>query len=150
MVSGLLAVPVAIAAAPQRGGHPLHTTLTTIEWRAETRALHVAVRVFTQDLKLAETATRSGSACGYARSALVLRDATGHILDVQRCTTEEQSDVTWIRLEVPLRAPPGVHVLNAFLFESFSDEVNVVQSNLLGQAHTVLFTSGDAPKAIGG
>lgn len=150
MVSRLLPMLVAITATSQHDGHPLHTTLTTIEWRVETGALQVAVRVFTQDLQVAETATGSGSACGYARSVLVLRDATGHTLAAQRCTADVQSDVTWIRLEVPLPTPAGVHLLNAFLFETFSDEVNVVQSNLLGRAHTVLFTSGDAPKALGG
>lgn len=150
MVSRLLAVLVAMTGVPLRGVHPLHTTLTTIEWHAETGTLQVAVRVFSQDLRAVVPRTTADSACGYARRVVLLRDASGRVLEAQRCTIQEDADVTWIRMEARLTAAAGLRILNAFLFESFTDEVNVVQANLLGRSRTLLFTKGDSPKAIGG
>jgi len=149
-VVSVLPILVVLAGAPQREAHPLHTTLTTITWRAETGTLQVAVRVFSQDLRAVVTNAPPNSACGYARRALVLRDASGRLLEVLRCAAQEDADVTWIRLEARLTAPAGLRVANVFLFESFADEVNVVQADLPGRSRTVLFTKGDAPKTIGG
>jgi hypothetical protein len=56
--------------------------------------------------------------------------------------------VTWIRLEAPTADPTGFRLLNAFLFELFDDQVNVVQATLRGRMRTMLFTRGDGPKPI--
>jgi uncharacterized protein DUF6702 len=143
----LLPVLIAMTGAPR--AHPLHTTLTTIEWRAETRTVQVAVRVFSQDLRAAVARAPADSACGYARRAFVLTDASGRVLGAERCTVQEAEEVTWIRLEARVAAPAGLRVLNAFLFESFGDQVNVVQANLAGRSRTMLFTRGDEPKPVG-
>ncbi|MGH7539059.1 MAG: DUF6702 family protein [Gemmatimonadales bacterium] len=148
-----------------RAVHPLHTTLTTIAWRAETRTFHVAVRVFTQDLSDAvarvprsatgrssvasRDAAADSAACRYARAALTLRDATGRRLPLRSCTVERADDVTWIRLEAPADAPGGLRVLSAFLFELFGDQINIVQASLGGRAQTMLFTQGTGPKPLG-
>jgi uncharacterized protein DUF6702 len=147
---------VALGTTP---AHPLHTTLTTVTWHAGQRELEVAVRVFTQDLADAVTpgsrsppATGSVSdsaACRYATAALSIRNAAGAFLPVARCGTERTADVTWIRLAVPAEAPAGLRLRNAFLFERFADQVNIVQTDLAGATHTMLFTSGDGPKPLG-
>ncbi len=146
---------VALATTP---AHPLHTTLTTVTWRADRRELEVAVRVFTQDL--ADAVTRAPSsraatgsvsdsaACRYATAALSLREAAGASLPVARCGTERAADVTWIRLAVPAERPAGLRLRNEFLFERFADQVNIVQANVDGRARTILFTSGDGPKPL--
>ncbi|HKE89375.1 MAG TPA: DUF6702 family protein [Gemmatimonadales bacterium] len=144
----------ALAALP---AHPLHTTLTTVTWHGDRRELEVAVRVFTQDLVDAVTSVpgspagsgRSESAaCRYAMAAVSLRDAAGATLLVARCVTERAADVTWIRLAVPVQRREGLRLRNAFLFERFSDQVNIVQSDVAGETHTILFTSGDGPKPL--
>lgn len=145
----------ALAATP---AHPLHTTLTTVTWQGDRRELEVALRTLTQDL--AEAVTRaprspaaSGSvpdsaACRYATAALSVRDAAGALLRVARCVTERAADVTWIRLAIPAERPMGLRFSNAFLFERFADQVNIVQADLAGAPRTILFTTGDGPKPL--
>ena len=145
----------ALGAAP---AHPLHTTLTTVTWDGDRRELAVAVRTFTQDLVDAVTnaagspattgSVSASAACRYAMAALSIRDAAGSSLSVTRCVTEHTADVTWIRLAIPVQRPEGLRLRNAFLFERFSDQVNIVQANVAGATRTILFTSGDGPKPL--
>lgn len=144
-------VAVLLLAALPRAPHPLHSTLTTIAWESRTHTLRVAVRVFTEDLAEAlarGTVPSDSAACRYARSALTLRDRTGRSLATERCTIERTDDVTWIRLEAPTADPTGCRLLNAFLFELFDDQVNVVQTTLRGRTRTTLFTRGDGLKPL--
>jgi hypothetical protein len=143
-------LPVLLVLALQAGGsHPLHTTLATVEWRADRHQLEVAVRVFTQDLAEAISGAVSDStACRYASGVLFLRDAAGRLMAAGSCSTERAADVTWIRLIVPAATPAGLWVLNALLFERFPDQVNIVQANVAGHARTILFTTGDGPKPL--
>lgn len=140
----------ALAAPPTT--HPLHSTLTTIAWDSRTHTIQVDVRVFTQDLSDAVArrtiASPDSAVCRYARASLILRDRTGRPLATERCAIERSGDVTWIRLEAPARDPTGFRLLNAFLFELFDDQVNVVQTKLGGRMLTMVFTRGDGPKPI--
>jgi len=152
----IVAQVVLLGALAVLPAHPLHTTLTTVTWHGDRRELEVAVRVFTQDLADAVTsvpgspATGSSvsAACRYAAAAVSVRDAAGASLPVARCVTERAADVTWIRLAVPVQRREGLRLRNAFLFERFSDQVNIVQSDVAGETHTILFTSGDGPKPL--
>ena len=143
-------LPVLLVLALRAGSpHPLHTTLATVEWRADRHQLEVAVRVFTQDLAEAISGAVSDSTvCHYASGVLFLRDAAGHLMASGSCSTERTADVTWIRITVPAATPAGLRVLNAFLFERFPDQVNIVQANVAGRARTILFTTGDGPKPL--
>ena len=127
--------------------HPMHSSLTTVAWRQETRTLEVAVRIFTQDLQDA-LARRTGTACAYAQTVLTLRDAAGRAVPIDRCSLERQGDVTWIRLSAMPGDPNGLHLSNTLLFDRFEDQINIVQSSIGGRARTVLFTRGDGPKAL--
>ncbi len=142
--------PMLLVLALRAGGaHPLHTTLATVAWRADRHLLEVAVRVFAQDLAEAISGAVSDStACHYASRVLSFRDAAGRLMGAGSCSTEHAADVTWIRLIVPAATPAGLRVLNAFLFERFPDQVNIVQATVDGRARTILFTSGDGPKPL--
>lgn len=150
--------PVLLATLWLAPAHPLHTTLTTVDWRADRRRLQVAVRVFTQDLALAVTRSRSAAgpagavpdsaACRYALGMLSIRDAGGRPLGPAGCAAQREADITWIRLDVPALEPAGLRVLSAFLFELFPDQINIVQATLGGRARTILFTRGDGPKPL--
>ena len=154
MVSLVAALLAGLTSAPPDAGHPLHTTLTTIDWRPDSRTLQIAVRVFTQDLRGAlpgVAAAWDSAVCRYARSAIVVRAATGRTLEATRCTVQDTADVTWIRLEAPAASVAGAMVSNALLFESFADQVNVVQVTIAtrGRSRTMVFTKGDGPKPLG-
>ncbi len=88
------------------------------------------------------------AACRYATAAVSVRDAAGALLPVARCATERAAAVTWIRLAVPAERPVGLRLRNAFLFERFADQVNIVQADLGGATRTILFTTGDGPKPL--
>lgn len=137
----------ALALALAASAHPLHSSLTTVVWRPETHTIELAVRVFTQDLQDVLT-HRTGTACDYARAVLTLRDAAGAALSAVNCTTAREGDVTWIRLSAPAASPRGLRLTNAVLFDTFPDQINIVQASLDGRARTVLFTHGDGPKAL--
>lgn len=148
----MLAPAVLVLVLAATPAHPLHTTLTTVEWHGDRRELDVAVRVFTQDVSDALTRTGTtfseSAACRYATRRLSIGDETGMSLPVARCVAERTADVTWIRLSLPARSPAGLRISNAFLFECFPDQVNIVQAHLAGAPRTILFTSGDGPKAL--
>jgi uncharacterized protein DUF6702 len=155
VISAAAVLLVALATTP---AHPLHTTLTTVTWHGDRRELEVAVRVFTQDLTDAVTRAPSSpaatgrvsdsAACRYATATVSVSDAAGASLRVARCVAERAADVTWIRLAVPAERPAGLRLRNAFLFERFADQVNIVQADLAGAARTILFTTGDGPKSL--
>ncbi len=141
MVSAL-ALALSIGAA-----HPLHSSLTTVAWRPETRTIEVAVRVFTQDLQDALT-RRAQTACAYVQAALTLREAGGGTVSTSTCAMQREGDVTWIRFTAQLADPHGLRLSNTMLFERFADQINIVQSSIGGRARTVLFTPGDGLKAL--
>ncbi|HET9709283.1 MAG TPA: DUF6702 family protein [Gemmatimonadales bacterium] len=155
MIASHAMLLAALASTPV---HPLHTTLTTVAWQSDHRELEVAVRVFTQDLAEAVTraatsptaigAVTDSAACRYATAALSVRDAAGAALRVARCVVERAAEVTWIRLAVPAERPEGLQLRNAFLFERFADQVNIVQADLAGVPRTLLFTTGDGPQPL--
>lgn len=140
-------VNVFVVALSLGAAHPIHSSLTTVAWRQDTRTLEVAVRLFTQDLQDA-LARRKGTGCEYAQAVLTLRDAAGRTVPTDRCTIARDGDVTWIHLSA---TPGDLHALrlsNSLLFELFEDQINIVQSSLDGRARTVLYTRGDGPKAL--
>jgi hypothetical protein len=51
-------------------------------------------------------------------------------------------------MSAPAADPRGVRLTNAVLFDTFPDQINIVQASFDGRAHTVLFTHGDGPKAL--
>ncbi len=77
-----------------------------------------------------------------------MRDRTGRSLTPGTCTIERTGDVTWVRLEDAAPDPIGYRLLNAFMFELFDDQVNVVQTRLGGRVQTMVFAPGDGPKPI--
>ncbi len=142
MVSPLLLALVAAA-------HPLHSSVTTVTWRQETRTLELTIRVFTEDLEQA-LARRGGTACGYVAAAMTLRDAAGNAVPLARCAITDQDDVTWIRLSAAVgdSPPSGLRLANTVLFELFADQINVVQARIGGRSRTVVYTRGDGTKSL--
>lgn len=140
MVGGLI-LALAVAA------HPLHSSVTTIAWHAETHTIELAMRVFTQDLNNA-LARRPGSACGYAQAVMLLNDTAGKPIPTGQCSVTTEQDVTWIRLSATVGDPRGLRLVNMVLFEMFADQINIVQASIGGRSHTMLFTRGDGPKPL--
>jgi hypothetical protein len=143
--------------------HPLHTTLTSVEWLPQRGGggggvLRVSVRVYGDDLGQALARRRAVSAdpdgfaeaaCAYAHEVVIVRTARARV-PVIGCAVDRGADVVWIRLEHRLATgPAGLRVSNALLFELFDDQINIVQAKVVGRARTLIFTRGDGPKPVG-
>lgn len=152
-----------LVVAPRASGgrvHPLHTTITTITYDAASHRATVTVRVFANDLDTAITRRAHGrllasvrasdsSRFAYLASAFTAVGPDGHALSVQWCGSRLTGDLLWacLRLTTP-GGLSGVRIRNQALTELFDDQVNVAMAEYDGRRESLLFTRGDAAKAL--
>jgi hypothetical protein len=160
MVMRLIAKAFALAllalafAANHANAHPLHSTITEL---AEDRAhgiVRATIRVFADDFGTAVGRMRkSGGApeLAYVSTVFGFTDRSGHTLQLKSCGTRRTGDLLWICVEASsAEGLSALKVRNGMLSELFDDQVNVVQGTIGGARRSLLFTKGDAPKAISG
>ena len=138
--------------------HPLHTTLTDISIDAS-GTMQLTIRAFADDFAtvVARHAGRSRPAdyrlpdadiAAYVLSAMQVRDAGGHPAAMIWGGQRRAGDVIWVTMRVPsVRDLRGVQVASSLLDELFEDQVNIVQTQLAGRRHSVLFTASDGHRA---
>jgi hypothetical protein len=152
-----------LVVAPGRSGtwmHPLHTTITTITYDGASHEATVTVRVFANDLDTAiarrtpgrsPASSRASDAGSFAYLASVFTAVgpDGRALSVQWCGSRLTGDLLWacLRLTTP-GGLSGVRIRNQALVELFDDQVNVVMAEYNGRRESLLFTKGDAAKAL--
>jgi hypothetical protein len=133
--------------------HPLHTTLTQMNYDPVSLQLDASIRVFTSDLALA-VAKRSGSshsmddaaAFAYLAATFQLADASGRVIPWTSCGTRQEGDVTFLCVRAG-QVPSGARVSDQMLCDLFDDQVNIVQAVSGGKKTSNLYTKGDGPKA---
>jgi hypothetical protein len=130
--------------------HPLHTTLTQLAYRDGDHMVEATVRVFADDFRAALRADVSDSAAvSYLRSTFTLADRAGRPLAIAWCGLRRTGDLLWLCLQAPAaQGLSGLRVRVALLFERYSDQINIVQASYAGRRAALLFTSGDAAKAL--
>jgi hypothetical protein len=130
--------------------HPLHTTLTQLAYRDSDHMVEATVRVFADDFRAALRADVSDSAAvAYLRSTFTLADHAGRPLAIAWCGLRRTGDLLWLCLQAPAaQGLSGLRVRVALLFERYSDQINIVQASYAGRRAALLFTSGDAAKAL--
>jgi hypothetical protein len=157
----LIAAAATLGAAREAYSHPLHTTLTEVTIGDDGRVQFV-LRAFVDDFAAAITrtpavapaATRTpadSAAARYLEATLIVVDDSGRRLPLQIAGIRRTNDLVWVTLRASDgRAARGVRLTNRVLFERFEDQVNIVQANIGGRRHTVLFTrrEGAAAKPI--
>ena len=157
----LIAAAATLAAAREAYSHPLHTTLTEVTVGDDGR-IQVVLRAFVDDFAAAITrtpavapaATRTpadSAAARYLDARLIVVDDFGRRLPLQIAGLRRTNDLVWVTLRAPAgRAARAMRLTNRVLFERFDDQVNIVQANVGGRRHTVLFTKreGATAKAI--
>jgi hypothetical protein len=150
---GLLLV-LALWLPPKGARHPMHTAVTEITYQATTREASIRIRVFLDDFTAALPAPR-GTAAGdsavvrYVRSSFTLVDGTGERLPFRWQGVEQEGDVLVLRFVAA--APAGLaggRVASTLLSECFEDQVNIVRATYGGRTRTLLFTRGEAAKAL--
>lgn len=128
--------------------HPLHTTLTEVEQRDG--AVQLTVRMFSDDLRAALTRDVTDStAARYVRSTVTLADVEGRVLSLRWCGLRRSDGVVWlcVRAITPGGAQ-GLQLRVGLLFEVYTDQINIVQTNVDGRRGALLFTRGDPPRAL--
>ena len=85
----------------------------------------------------------------YTRRALQLTTNADRAVPINWCGARHEGDLIWICLETPAGiANAPLRLRDAFLFERFDDQVNIVQ--VVRDAHraTLLFTKRDGAKLL--
>jgi uncharacterized protein DUF6702 len=152
-VQGLL-LSVALSLLPTGARHPMHTAVTEIAYDGTTKAVCIRIRVFVDDFTTAiptplDAAAGDSAVVRYVRSRLTIVDRTGKRLPFRWEGVEHAGDVLVLRFAAA--APAGLaggQVASTLLSERFADQVNIVRASYGGRIRTLLFTRGEAAKAL--
>jgi hypothetical protein len=139
---------------PLGARHPMHTAVTEIAYDATTTAAAIRIRVFVDDFTAAlhmppGMAAGDSAMVRYVTSSFTLVDWTGKRLPLQWQGVEQAGDVLVLRLSAA--APAGLAggwVASTLLSERFEDQINIVRATYGGRTRTLLFTRGEAAKAL--
>lgn len=147
---------IALVALSLAGGvaHPMHTAVTEVAQQDSRGAATVQIRVFFDDFQAAvplppEPAAADSAMARYLRGSFALADRAGRPVRLTWGGAERAGDVIVLRLlgEVP-GGLAGARVTSLVLCERFSDQVNIVRAEYDGRVTTLLFTRGEASKAL--
>ncbi|WP_276498019.1 DUF6702 family protein [Pontibacter litorisediminis] len=158
----LLLLFCALLAKPA-AAHDYHASIADVRFNPRTQNLEVAVKVFMDDLENALSQRNKAKVVyshtseqvkkyltDYLAANLVLEVEKGKPLQQKFQGSEEDADVVWLYLEVPVKREslPQLYVKNAVLTELFSDQMNIVNINYKGKTESVLLQRGDTQKKV--
>jgi hypothetical protein len=139
--------------------HDFHTSLTQAEYNPSSASFEISMRVFTDDLEKALAndnhiqLTSLEKMVGadqkievYVKKAFSL-EGNSKIFPLKYIGRENDTDVTWLYMEVPV--PAGLKVLtvkNAVLTELYEDEANIINLQFKSKKGTLLCRRGDEKK----
>ena len=135
------------------GLHPMHTTVTELVQPDPRSPAAVQLRVFADDFQAAVPlqghAEADSAMARYLRGNFALVDREGRPVRLAWVGAERSGDVILLRLrgDVP-GGLAGARVASLVLCERFEDQVNIVRAVYAGRTATLLFTRGDASKAL--
>jgi hypothetical protein len=129
--------------------HPMHTAVAELVHEPVTRTVLVTIRVFADDLGSVVGSEDPVALEAYVRPRVTLADPAGRAIELRWDGATRSGDVVQIRLrgDVP-DGLAGVRVRMALLCEGFEDQVNIVRATYAGRTASLLFTRGDAAKAL--
>ncbi|WP_229311134.1 DUF6702 family protein [Larkinella soli] len=136
--------------------HPVHTSITQMQFNTAQKTFEVSIRVFTDDLEEALTKENNGQRVRladkdkndplverYLRKHFALSNARRQRKPYQYLGKEQEVDATWIYVEIPYPEPvEGSQIQQSVLTDFFDDQVNLVNVTYGPQKKTVLFRKG--------
>lgn len=159
----LLLLFVAAFTVQPVAAHDYHASIADVRFNSRTQSLEVAVKVFMDDLEDA-LSQRNKTKVVYSHTSEQVKKylsdylATNLVLEVEKgkplkqkfLGSEEDADVVWMYLEVPVQqeALRQLYVKNAVLTELFSDQMNIVNINYKGKTESVLLQRGETQKKV--
>lgn len=164
-----LALAAALLVSPaffrneQAEAHPLHTSLAELAYDQKTGAVQLSLRVFVDDftkaavafqqkqnsVRPASTAPAQSPLVGYAVASFALTDAHGRRVAFTSCGGKRVGDLMWLcfRGTVP-GGGAGLRVVSQVMFDTFRDQINIVQASSAGRKVNMLFTPGEGAKPL--
>jgi hypothetical protein len=143
--------------------HDYHSSITDIKYNPRTQSLQVAIKVFTDDLESAlskrskSKITYSANSesikqqlAGYMAASMSFEVTKGKPLKQRFVGSEEEADVVWVYLEVPVQhaSLSELYIKNAVLTEVFDDQMNIVNLNYKGKVQSMLLQRDETSKKL--
>jgi hypothetical protein len=134
--------------------HPMHTAVAELVQQDAGGAASVQIRVFADDwlaaVPLPADSTAADSAMArYLRGRFALADRHGRPVRLSWQGAERAGDVMLLRLRGSVPGGlEGARITSLLLCERFEDQVNIVRATYGGRSTTLLFTRGEASKAL--
>jgi hypothetical protein len=134
--------------------HPMHTAVAELVQEDPRGPVTISLRVFADDFQAAvppspDAAAADSAMSRYLRGSFALADRTGRPVRLAWAGAERAGDVIVLRLqgEVP-GGLAGARVTGLMLCDRFEDQVNIVRAVYGSRTATLLFTRGEASKAL--
>lgn len=144
---------LALALAAGRA-HPMHTAVAELIQEGPRGQATISLRVFADDFQAAvppspDAAAADSAMARYLRGTFALADRAGRPVRLAWVGAERAGDVIVLRLrgEVP-GGLAGARVTSLVLCDRFEDQVNIVRAVYGSRTATLLFTRGEASKAL--
>ncbi len=142
--------------------HPVHTSITQMQYNAAEKTFEVSLRVFTDDLEEALTKENNNQrvrlsdkdANGplverYVRKHFGLTSASRQRKPYRYLGKEQEVDATWIYIEIPYTEPvQGSLLQQSMLTDVFDDQMNLVNVSYLAEKKTVLFRKSNTQQVL--
>lgn len=134
--------------------HPMHTAVAEVAQADPRGEAMVQIRVFADDFQAAvplpaDLAGADSAMSRYLRGTFALADRTGRPVRLAWAGAERTGDVILLRLRGEVAGGlAGARVTSLVLCERFPDQVNIVRAEYAGRTATLLFTRGEAAKAL--
>lgn len=152
---------LATGSAGVANAHPLHTSFAEIRHDPKTGTLIISLRVFVDDFTKASNsfqqrlisrnprAPMQSPLVAYAIASLTIADAAGKPFALESCGGKRVGELMWLCLKARVPSPPkSIRVSNRILFDTFKDQINVVQAKFGNAGSNALFTPGDGVKQL--
>ena len=146
-VTALLGLSPAIASRSVASAHPLHTSLAQVQVDTRSRTVSVSLRVFADDFAKAAARARL-SLPAYAANTFKIFDDSGTQVPMQACGEKHVGDLIWLCFSAKTPEPKSITLWSGVLFETYNDQINVVQTTVDGKKSSLLFIPGDKAKFL--
>lgn len=141
--------------------HDIHTSLTRIEYKPENKKIEVSILLFSDDLiksleskhkkkvNLKNKVEIDKLIHSYLVENFILKDSAGNSTELKWIRKELNSDSVWVYLEIPFEEKlEGKLLQNTILFETFTDQVNLVICKFEQKKADLTFKVGDKLQVI--
>ncbi len=161
-VAATLLVSPRFVANESASAHPLHTSLAELVVDQKTGAVQLSLRVFVDDFTKAaiafqqkqksvrppSTALQSPLVL-YATAGFALTDSRGRRVAFTSCGGKRVGDLMWLCFRGQMTpATGGFRVASQVMFDTFRDQINIVQATYGSRKVNLLFTPGEGAKPV--